>query len=48
MLAAFVERDPIYPNSDARDLVKEIRTRAAEKDPDLWWPQMWLVLDEAD
>ena len=48
VLAAFVERDPIYPQGDARDLVKEIRTRAAEKDPDLWWPQMWLVLDEAE
>ena len=48
VLAAFVERDPIYPNGDARDLVKEIRTRAAAKDEGLWWPQMWLVLDEAD
>ena len=48
VLAAFVERDPIYPAGDARDLVKEIRTRAAEKDPDLWWPQMWLVLDLAE
>ncbi|MEZ4307329.1 MAG: hypothetical protein R3F14_04700 [Polyangiaceae bacterium] len=48
VLAAFVERDPIYPSNDARDLVKEIRTRAAEKDADLWWPQLWLVLDEAD
>lgn len=48
VLAAFVERDPIYPKGDARDLVKEIRTRAAEKDEGLWWPQMWLVLDEAD
>lgn len=48
VLAAFVERDPIYPNNDARDLVKEIRTRAAEKDAGLWWPQMWLALDEAD
>jgi cellulose synthase operon protein C len=48
VLASFVERDPIYPNNDARDLAKEIRTRAAEKDAELWWPQMWLVLDEAD
>src|SRR5262249_25158767 len=32
VLAAFVEHDPIYPSGDARDLVKEIRTRAAEKD----------------
>jgi len=48
VLAAFVERDPIYPDGDARDLVKEIRTLAAGKDAELWWPQMWLVLDEAD
>ena len=48
VLASFVERDPIYPSGDARDLVKEIRTRAAQKDPDLWWPQMWLALDEAE
>jgi tetratricopeptide (TPR) repeat protein len=48
VLAAFVERDPIFPHGEARDRVKEIRERAADKDPDLWWPQMWLVLDEAE
>jgi tetratricopeptide (TPR) repeat protein len=46
--AAFVEKDPIFPPNDARDLVKDIRARAAVKDPELWWPRLWLAFDEAE
>lgn len=46
--ALFIEKDPIYPQSEARDRVKDVRARAAEKDPALWWPRFWLLLDEAD
>ena len=48
MAAIFLEKDPVYPQSDARDRVKDVRARAAAKDPELWWPQFWLLLDEAD
>jgi cellulose synthase operon protein C len=48
MAAIFLEKDPIYPQGDARDRVKDVRARAAAKDPELWWPQFWLLLDEAD
>lgn len=46
--AVFIEKDPIFPQNDARDLVKDVRARAAAKDPDLWWPLFWLSLDEVD
>ncbi len=46
--ASFVEKDPIFPQNDARDLVKDIRGRAAVKDPELWWPRLWLAFDEAE
>ncbi|HVY45869.1 MAG TPA: DUF3857 domain-containing protein, partial [Minicystis sp.] len=46
--AAFAEKDPIFPQSDARDLAKDARARAAAKDPELWWPRFWLALDEAE
>lgn len=46
--ASFTEKDPIFPASEARDLVKDLRARAASKDPGLWWPRLWLALDEAD
>jgi cellulose synthase operon protein C len=46
--AVYLEKDPIFPPNDARDLVKDVRSRAARKDPKLWWPRIWLVLDTAD
>lgn len=48
MAAIFAEKDPIFPGSDAHDLVKELRTRAVGKDAELWWPRYWLALDDAD
>ncbi|MDC0748778.1 hypothetical protein [Polyangium mundeleinium] len=46
--ALFIEKDPIFPQNDARDLVKDVRARAVAKDPDLWLSLFWLALDEAD
>jgi len=46
--AVFLEKDPIFPPNDARDLIKDARTRAVAKDPDLWLSQLWLAYDEAD
>ncbi len=48
LAATLVEKDPIYPAAQARDCLKETRQRAAEKDPELWSPRFWLLLDEAD
>ena len=28
--------------------MKDLRARAAAKDPELWWSRLWLLLDEAD
>jgi len=46
--ATYDEKDPIFPQNDARDLVKDVRTRAAAKDPELWLPLLWLALDDAE
>lgn len=46
--AVYLESDPIFVEGDARDLAKDLRTKAASKDPALWWPLLWLALDEAD
>jgi tetratricopeptide (TPR) repeat protein len=48
MAAGFLEKDPIYPATVTRDRIKDVRGLAAQKDPELWWPRYWLVLDEAD
>src|SRR5262249_61085593 len=40
--------DPIFPEGDRHDLVRDLRQRAAAKDPGLFWPKFWLALDEAD
>jgi tetratricopeptide (TPR) repeat protein len=46
--AAFAERDPVLGENEARDLAKDLRGRAAARDEDLWWPSVWLALDQAD
>ena len=46
--ALFLEKDPIFPQSDGRDLQKDVRGRAVAKDPELWWPRFWQALDDAD
>ncbi len=46
--ANYAEKDPIYPPNAARDLAKLLRERAAERDPKLWWPRLWLAAEAAD
>lgn len=46
--AVYAGGDPIFQEGDARDLVKELRERAVGKDPSLWWPRLWLALDDAE
>jgi len=48
LAAVFAEKDPIFPDGDRHDLARDLRQRAAAKDPELWWPRFWLALDEAD
>ncbi len=48
LAASLLEKDPIFPQAQARDCVKEARTQAAAADPELWAPRFWLLLDEAD
>ncbi|RYE90406.1 MAG: hypothetical protein EOO75_10220, partial [Myxococcales bacterium] len=46
--AAYAEKDPIFPESDARDLARALRERAAQLDPKLYFSRLWLLLDRAD
>jgi hypothetical protein len=46
--ANYVEKDPIYPVNAARDLAKLAREGAAQRDPKLWWPRLWLAAEAAD
>jgi tetratricopeptide (TPR) repeat protein len=48
MAATFAEGDPIFPESDRHDLARDLRTRAAAKDPEMWWPRFWLAVDQAE
>ncbi len=45
--ARYIEADPIFAPGDAHDLAKDLRQRAVEKDPLLWFPKLWLALDLA-
>lgn len=46
--ATFAEKDPIFPETDARDLGRLLREKASGKDPQLFFPKLWLVVDKAD
>ena len=46
--AAFTEKDPIFPDNDARDLARTLRERAVSLDPGLYFPRLWLILDRLD
>jgi hypothetical protein len=48
LAATIAEKDPIFPDSDRHDLARDLRQRAAAKDPELWWPRFWLALDSAE
>ncbi|MES1185101.1 MAG: hypothetical protein ABUL60_14910 [Myxococcales bacterium] len=46
--ARFTDSDPIYENSQRRDLVRQLNERAAKRDPGLWSPRLSLGLWEAE
>lgn len=46
--ALFAEKDPIFDQTQTRDLVRELHERAVAKDPELWRPQLSLALWEAE
>jgi tetratricopeptide (TPR) repeat protein len=46
--ARFTDSDPIYANSQRKDLVRQLNERAAKRDPGLWAPRLSLGLWEAE
>jgi cellulose synthase operon protein C len=46
--ARFSDSDPIYDNSQRRDLVRQLNERAAKRDPALWSARLALGLWEAE
>ena len=44
----FVEGDPIYDQSQTRELVHELEVRAVERDPGLWYPRLRAAMWEAE
>ena len=46
--ASFAEKDPIFPDGDARDLGRLLREKAAAKDSKLYFPRLWLLGEKAE
>ncbi len=46
--AIFVHGDPIYEETQARDLIHELQLRAVEHDPKLWYPKYQNIVWEAE
>jgi tetratricopeptide (TPR) repeat protein len=46
--AFFADDDPIFEQSQATDLVRELHARAAKKDPELWGARLSLALGVAE
>ena len=46
--AAFVRRDPLYPEEMRRRNERRLRERAVAKDPGLWYSRAWLAMDVAE
>ncbi len=45
--AQYVGGDPIFPDSEAQDLTRELYTALLAKDPGVWRARHWLIADEA-
>jgi tetratricopeptide (TPR) repeat protein len=48
MAALFTNADPIFSDSQRRDLSRELQERAVARDPSLWHPRLTLALNEAE
>jgi cellulose synthase operon protein C len=46
--AGFIEGDPIFDGSQTRDLMHELHSMAAERDPELWFSRFSNVLWDAE
>ena len=46
--AGFVERDPLFDRTQLADLARELHTRAAKRDPELWQSALALAAWEAE
>ncbi len=46
--AVFVDSDPIYADGVARDLARDLRQQAMDRDDALWGPRLWLALQLGD
>lgn len=46
--ATFVEDDPVYAESQQRDLSRELGERAAKKDPGLWQARLTIAASQAE
>ncbi len=46
--ASFAEKDPIFPESDARDLARMLREKGLKKDPSQVFAKLWLAIDKSD
>ncbi len=46
--AIYVHGDPIYDQTQTRDLVHELQVRAVEEDPKLWYPKYQNIVWEAE
>jgi cellulose synthase operon protein C len=46
--ASFSERDPIFADSQRRDLVRELHERASERDPKLWLSRLSTAMSQAE
>ena len=46
--AEFTEADPIFSDSQRRDLVRELHERAVKRDPGLWQSRLVLALSHAE
>ena len=48
MSAIFTGGDPIFSDSQRKDLARELRERAVTRDPKLWHPRLLLALTESE
>lgn len=46
--AVYTEKDPIFPESEARDLARGLREKASQKDPGLYGLRISLAIDLAE
>ncbi|HVJ14111.1 MAG TPA: DUF3857 domain-containing protein [Polyangiaceae bacterium] len=46
--AGFSENDPVFADSQRRDLVRELHERASSKDPSLWYPRLATAMSQAE